>query len=113
MLLAAGHKVTIVDADELLLDPSGVMEAYCESTGTMPYMDKMLTWEKGPVPEWDCWAGWHDDALESTGIMKRNKKSPNPDLSLLPQEVKDCYEEALRLYEEMYLYRVLPKTQQH
>lgn len=68
MLLDAGHKVTIVDADQLLLDPAGVMEAYCESTGLLPFTEKMLTWEKGPVPEWDCWAGWHDDALESTGL---------------------------------------------
>jgi hypothetical protein len=87
MLLKAGHKVTIVDADELLLDPAGVMEAYCESTGILPYSDKMLTWKKGPIPDWDCWAGWHDDALESTGLMKRDKISPIPDVSKMPEEV--------------------------
>lgn len=80
-LTDAGLKVTIVDADELLLNPSGIMKSYCESTGILPYNEEMLTWQKGSIPEWDCWAGWHDDALESTGIMKRDKSSAVPDVS--------------------------------
>ena len=63
------------------------MKQYCEKVGILPFDEKMLTWEKGPVPEWDCWPGWHDDALESTGLLKRDKISPIPDVSNLPEDV--------------------------
>ena len=102
----AGHKVTIVDADELLLDPSGVMKAYCDSVGILPFSEDMLTWQKGPVPEWDCWAGWHDDALESTGLLARKSISPIPDCSNLPEVVQKCIEECLPMYEEMFAQRI-------
>eukprot|EP01147_Barroeca_monosierra_P002491 gene2491-5421_t len=66
----------IIDADDLLLSPSKMLHAYCTATG-LPFSEDMLTWDARPMPAWNVWPGWHDDALKSTGLVQRaHKKSP-------------------------------------
>ena len=38
-----GREVTIVDADDLLSDPEGIMKKYCAETG-LTYDIVMVTW---------------------------------------------------------------------
>ena len=40
----------IIDADDLLEDPAGMMEAYCDALA-LPFDESMLSWQPGPVPE--------------------------------------------------------------
>ena len=40
----------IIDADDLLEDPEGVMRVYCEAL-SVPFTPDILTWKPGPVPE--------------------------------------------------------------
>jgi hypothetical protein len=103
----------VVDAADLLRDPPGVMREYCDAVG-MRYTDDMLTWPAGPVAEWgpieEREPGWHDDAINSTGITQSKNnhggKSSPADLSHLPREVIMAIEEATPLYEAMREYRV-------
>ena len=41
----------IIDADDLLANPRGIMEHYCKETG-LPFEEQMLTWEPGEVKDW-------------------------------------------------------------
>jgi hypothetical protein len=55
----------ILDADDLLEDPDGLMAAYCAACG-LPYDSSMLSWAPGPVPELASpWKGWTDDVQAS------------------------------------------------
>ncbi|EGD79702.1 hypothetical protein PTSG_10687 [Salpingoeca rosetta] len=108
--------------DDLLLDPSGMMRAYCAATG-LPYDAGMLTWEPGPVEAWNTWPGWHDDALRSTGLQKREHRKPAPsvaevvaamkaDVCTLPhhhehynwQEIQAELQHAVDLYGKLYAH---------
>ncbi|KAL8925693.1 MAG: hypothetical protein Q9208_003376 [Pyrenodesmia sp. 3 TL-2023] len=62
----------LIDADDLLVDPDAVISALCERIG-VPYSPSMLSW---PSTEdhafakslFDKYAGYHEDALNSTGL---------------------------------------------
>ena len=96
----------IIDADDLLEDPEGVMAAYCDALG-LPFDESMLAWEPGPVPELTSpWSGWTDDVQASSGIRKRAKRSLPPVVSSLPKEVQDTIAEAMPIYEAMYARRL-------
>ena len=92
----------IIDADDLLEDPAGVMEAYCDALG-LPFDESILSWQPGPVPELASpWTGWTDDVQQSSGIRRRAKRSAPPEISSLPQEVQDTINEAMPIYDAMY-----------
>ena len=74
-LQRAKHTPTLLDADDMLSDPSLMVQAYCLLTG-LPYSASMLSWKPGPVHAWDTWPGWHDDALMSSGLQQRKPKPP-------------------------------------
>jgi len=105
----------IVDADDLLEDPEGIMRAYCEGIGAK-FDKKMLEWEPGPVPDWDVWAGWHENALKSSGFRRQdpNKSKINEKKKVeeerLPNIVMQTIERSMPFYEELYKKRVRPKS---
>ncbi|KAI9842575.1 MAG: helicase [Thelocarpon superellum] len=73
--------ICVVDADDLLHNPSGIIEAYCDSVG-LPYTPGMLTWDKPSDQEsakaaFAKWHGFHEDAIESTSLRPRpHRKIP-------------------------------------
>ena len=100
--------LVIIDADDLLEDPEGIMQSYCDALG-LPFDTSMLTWEAGPehCPELASpWSGWTDDVQQSSGIKKRSKRSSPPEVSSLPKDVRDTIQEAMPIYERMYAQRV-------
>lgn len=104
----------VVDADDLLDHPDGILQSYCEAVG-LEYEETMTSWEPGPVPEWDVWAGWHEDALKSTGFKPRAKKnrpqtSAAFDLEELPPEVASVVEECMPYYETLAAKKISPKN---
>ena len=77
--LANGHSdnidVCVVDADDLLDNPSGIIEAYCRSVG-LQYDSKMLDWsaeedQQQAKDAFEKWKGFHDDAIQSSGLKPR------------------------------------------
>ena len=98
----------IIDADDLLDDPEGIMTAYCEAVG-LPFNPTMLSWEPGPVKELESpWTGWTDDVINSSGITRRAKTSKLPQVETLPAEVQDTIAEAMPIYEMMHARRLRP-----
>lgn len=76
----------VIDADELLANPSGVVEGFCHDVD-LDYNPQMLKWGTGDdhrqaSEAFAKWKGFHDDAISSRGLEARQKKgdsSPGQD----------------------------------
>ena len=101
----------VVDADDLLEFPNETMMSYCEAVG-IQYEEKMTTWEPGPIPEWDVWVGWHDNALKSSGFHRKTSTSRQKEIDLaeLPEEVLSTLEKSKNYYDKLYAARIRPKN---
>ena len=68
--------ITVVDADDLLDNPSGIIEAYCNEVG-IEYNPEMLNWDKEEDHKvakdaFEKWPGFHNDAINSTSLKPRS-----------------------------------------
>ncbi|KAL6720442.1 hypothetical protein ACLMJK_002364 [Lecanora helva] len=74
-------EVCVVDADDLLDNPEGIVKAFCESV-RIDFCKDMLNWPSDEdyqqaVKAFEKWPGFHDDAIESRGLKPRqHKKQP-------------------------------------
>ena len=71
--------ICVVDADDLLDNPNGVIEAFCKSVG-IEYNDRMLSWESEEDQQYARetfakWTGFHEDALNSCDLKPRTHVS--------------------------------------
>lgn len=103
------HNPVVVDADDLLDHPDETMKSYCDAMG-ITYESHMTTWEPGPVPDWDTWSGWHENALKSSGFTPRSTKRPHKSKDTLevPDEVLKVVEESRYYYEYLASRKILP-----
>jgi hypothetical protein len=72
-------EVCVVDADDLLDDPEGIIRAYCQKVG-LEFSPKMLSWdgeedEERAKKQFEKWRGFHEDAIDSKGLRKREHVS--------------------------------------
>jgi len=101
-----GVQCVIIDADDLLENPRGLMTAYSQAVG-LPFQPSMLSWQPGPVKELESpWTGWTDDVINSSGITRRAKSSKLPPVDQLPPEVQETIAEAMPVYERMHARRL-------
>ncbi len=103
----------ILDADDLLTNPSGMLKAYCSATG-IPYSDDLLQWESGDTVV-DSWmipkmllkvnqiVKFYEGAFASTQFNKPGKMPLRSDL--LEDELI-CVDKIMPYYEEMYAQRL-------
>ena len=96
-----GQDPVVLDSRELLLDPAGVLAQLCERLA-LPFDDRMLRWEKGPIPEDGVWAPhWYHAVHESTGFAPYRAKRDFPaTLEPLLDECRPWYE---KLFEHALL----------
>lgn len=106
---ARGVPCHIIDADDLLEDPAGIMAGLSEAVG-LPFDASMLSWEAGPVKQFTSspFTGWTEDVQRSTGIKRREKRSPPPSLSTLPADVQETIARAMPIYMAMSARRIRP-----
>ncbi|XP_071794467.1 uncharacterized protein [Asterias amurensis] len=106
-------KAIIIDADDLLSDPKGILSALFEEVG-LPFDEKCLQWEAGDaiVGQWVASnsftsrnevCGCCRRALESSFFEKPNAL---PDRSSLPCDVLRCTDASMPYYEKMYAQRL-------
>ena len=103
-----GTPPPVMYSGDLLDDPAGTAQAYCEAVG-IPFIAEALEWDAGDRSEvswYDEGTGpWHDNLRESTGIQKPTTEYPpiedNPRLF-------EFYERSLPLFEELYAHRFGP-----
>ena len=72
-------EICLIDADDLLDNPSGIIEAYCKSVG-IDYTLEMLKWNtekdhKDAKQAFEKWTGFHEDAIHSTELKARTHVS--------------------------------------
>lgn len=74
--------ITVIDADDLLDNPNGVIEGYCREVG-LEYSDSMLRWDGEEEVErakrqFEKWRGFHEDAIESKSLRPRDPAKKKP-----------------------------------
>ena len=74
-------QICVIDADDLLDDPEGILRQYCDSIG-LEFSKEMLTWDSEEShqfarEQFEKWDGWHDDAIGSKDLKPRQHVSQN------------------------------------
>ncbi len=74
-----GVEICVVDADDLLDDPAGIIHAYCKSVG-IQYEPEMLSWDSEEhhiyaKEAFEKWKGFHEDAINSKELKPRTEVS--------------------------------------
>ncbi len=106
----------VVDADDLLENPEGMLRAYCKELG-IEYKEGMTQWESGSMrtKEFIQQKGgnvesikWQENALQSSGLSKSVARSDvKEEVAGFPDEVKQCIEEFRVIYDELYKFRLV------
>lgn len=93
---------------DLLDDPAGTTQAYCEAVG-IPFLASALEWDAGERNE-VSWYGegtgpWHDTLRQSTGIV-----APKTEYEPLEDNPRllEFYERCLPLYEDLLTHKITP-----
>ncbi|KAF2084056.1 hypothetical protein K490DRAFT_50058 [Saccharata proteae CBS 121410] len=95
-------EICVIDADDLLDDPEGVISTYCKSVG-IEYSPAMLNWDNDGDKEhakeaFEKWKGFHEDAIDSKDLKPRtHKKIPKPDDELFAEWVEKYGEESAKV----------------
>jgi hypothetical protein len=97
----AGEAPPVIDADDVLADPSRVLTALCAALA-IPFDEAMLAWPPGPRSSDGVWAAhWYDAVDRSTGFG-----SPRPMPTLSDPDLIRIADEAMPLYERLAAFRV-------
>jgi len=101
-----GKTPVVIDSDDLLENPHGTVEAYCNAVG-IPFIEEALSWEPGARDEVSWWDSgiFHDNLRNSDGLkpQKRNYIEVND----LPDRVKEIYDIVMPHYNELYAHRLI------
>ena len=109
----------VLDADDLLEDPEGMMKKYCQFTG-IPFDEKMLSWEPKKMSEmtWHSakvlrlanWLmGWYNGALKSTQFQKPSVPR-KIDFETLSEDVRTAIDVTTPYYRYLYEFRLRPDS---
>lgn len=68
-------EICVIDADDMLDDPEGILRQYCDSIG-LEFDRDMLQWDSEEShafarEQFEKWNGFHDDAINSTDLKPR------------------------------------------
>lgn len=79
-------EICVIDADDLLDDPRGIMSAFCKSIG-VEFKPEMLVWDSEEHQQFaaeafEKWKGFHEDAINSTDLHARENKRIKTDEEL-------------------------------
>ena len=71
--------ICVIDADDLLDDPEGILRKYCKSIN-LDFRQEMLEWDSDEAHEFakeqfEKWDGFHDDAINSSDLKPRQHVS--------------------------------------
>ncbi|USP74743.1 hypothetical protein yc1106_02017 [Curvularia clavata] len=92
-----GVEICVIDADDLLDNPSEMIKAFCKTTG-IEWDPGMLQWDSEKDQRiakeaFEKWKGFHEDALDSDRLKARtHKKEPKSDEQMFA-EWKEKYGE--------------------
>jgi hypothetical protein len=91
-----GQVPAVIDADDLLADPSGMLRSLC-AVLEVPFDEAMLAWPPGPRATDGVWAAhWYDAVIKSTGFEK-----PRPQPVLEDPVLRAIEDEAMPVYDRL------------
>lgn len=101
-----GEMPTIIDADDLVQNPSKIMNGFCE-TNNIEFKEDALSWEPGFDESWKPWAEFHDVVSKSTSFKPTRTET---DFSVIPAKHREMiethYRKQLLSYQKMYERRL-------
>lgn len=101
-----GTAPPLIDSDDLLEDPAGIVAAYCRAMG-LPFMPEALSWEPGDRSEvlwYDTDYTWHANLKNSDGLKPQPRTFGTIDQE--PQWVRALHDAALPHYERLHHHRL-------
>jgi hypothetical protein len=100
-----GKAPPVIDSDDLLENPHGIVEAYCNAVG-IPYIEAALSWEPGNREEtsWYDGGSWHANLRGSDGLKAQPRKYI--DITEAPDRVQEIYQTVLPHYQHLYQHRL-------
>ena len=100
-----GAPSPVVDADDLLENPEGILRALCTELA-IPFDPQMLSWPAGGRESDGIWAAyWYDSVVRSTEFEK-----PRPQPVLTDRGLRAIETEALPIYLRLRQRALLPAT---
>lgn len=97
-----GAAPPVIDSDELLRDPEGVLRGLCMALA-IPFDPAMLHWPKGRRASDGVWApAWYASVEQSTGFAVQSRS----DLPSLPEHLQRIADAALPFYGRLAAYRI-------
>ena len=95
----------LIDSDDLLNEPHGIVEAYCNAV-RINFISDALSWEPGARDEvgWYDNGSWHKVLQNSDGLKPHLREYI--DISEAPDWVKTIYEIVLPHYQHLYPHRL-------
>ncbi len=100
-----GQQAVVLDARELLLNPSSVLRQLCSHLG-FTFGPDMLTWQAGPRPEDGVWAPyWYHAVHKSTGFAAYVAKPE------FPEHLQELLHECEPFYEKLYQHALRAEIQ--
>ena len=93
----------VIDSDDVLADPRGLLTALCEAWG-IPFDDRMLTWPAGPRATDGAWAPhWYAAVERSTGFQP-----PRTEAVTVPERLQPVLERCRPYYDALHAARLRP-----
>jgi Sulfotransferase domain len=102
---ATGEVPLVIDGDELVANPEGMMRAYCDRVG-LPFIGEALHWEPTAAQSvWQRTGRWHQDVDRSTGVTAMTEShAVHPDND---PRLRDLVEHHQPFYDKMYAHRLV------
>jgi hypothetical protein len=96
-----GATPPVVDSDDVLADPRGVLGALCEALG-VGFDEAMLSWPAGPRATDGVWAPhWYASVEDSTGFAP-----PRSTAAAVPAHLSDLLDACMDRYRTLHAHRL-------
>jgi hypothetical protein len=103
---ALGRPAPVIDSDDVLADPAGVLAPLCEALG-IAFQPAMLQWQPGRRDTDGVWApAWYDAVEKSSGFGPASQRAV-PELNANLRHLAD---EARRYYDALARYRITSRA---
>ncbi len=98
----------MIDSDDLLEDPHGIVAAWCRAVG-IPFMPEALNWAPGARPDvgWYDDGSWHDVLARSDGLKPQPRRYST--MEGASDEVRAVVELAMPHFNHLYQHRLSPE----
>lgn len=105
---ARGEEPPVIDAEDLVANPEGIVEAFCRAVG-IEFKPQALQWQAGARLEWSPSGRWHEDVSRSNGFQANN--SDPADLPVSDGPTRSCYvAHHLPFFTDLYRRRLVARS---